>query len=549
MFVEDSEPHEGFVAQYRVAVPDFDVIIIGAGVAGIYELYRLREEGLSVHVYEAGDDVGGTWHWNRYPGARFDSESYTYAYSFSKELLADWDWSEHFAAQPETRRYLQHVTDRFDLRRDMTFGRRMTRAEWTDDHWEFTFDDDSTATATFFVSAMGVLSIPNPPPWPGVDDFAGVSFHTSDWPEDLDLTGKRVAVIGTGATAVQLIPEVAKVASQLTVYQRTPNWCAPLNNRPITPEEQAEIKASYDHIFSRCLETFGGFMYEADRRKALEVSDEERYETFEELWAGPGFGIWLGNFRDLLVNEEANKLISEFAAEKIRERVHDKALAERLIPTDHGFGTRRVPMETNYYEAYNRDNVDLVDMRETPIVRITRDGIETTDGERTFDVIVYAVGFDAITGAYDHVEIAGRDGRVLRDEWKDGPHTYLGLASAGFPNFFMIVGPQQAGPFCNFTRCIETNSNWIARLITYAIARGASSVVPTEAAQEQWNDDVIASGERMLFMKVPSWFTGARRADFDGTLRNSLVYVGGVPAYNERCESVAANGYEGFVFA
>jgi cation diffusion facilitator CzcD-associated flavoprotein CzcO len=289
-------------------------------------------------------------------------------------------------------------------------------------------------------------------------------------------------------------------------------------------------------------------MYEADRRKALEVSDEERYETFEKLWGEPGFGIWLGNFRDLLVNEEANKLISEFAAEKIRDRVHDKELAEKLIPVDHGFGTRRVPLETNYYEAYNRPNVDLVDMRDTPIVRITRDGIETSDGERAFDVIVYAVGFDAITGPYDHIDFRGRDGQTLRAAWADGPRTYLGLMTAGFPNFFMIVGPQQAGPFCNFTRCIETNSNWIAGLIDHLRARGATAVEPTEAAQQQWQDEVVASGERMLFMKVPSWFTGARRADFDGTLRNALVYVGGVPAYNERCETVVANDYEGFVF-
>jgi cation diffusion facilitator CzcD-associated flavoprotein CzcO len=524
-----------------------DALIIGAGVAGLYQLHRLRELGISAHVYEAGDDVGGTWHWNRYPGARFDSESYTYGYSFSKELLADWDWSEHFAGQPETRRYLQHVAERFDLRRDITFGRRVTNAEWGNDEWTITLDDGSTASAAFLVSAMGVLSIPNPPPWPGVDDFAGRSFHTSDWPDDLDLTGKRVAVIGTGATAVQLIPEVAKVASQLTVYQRTPNWCAPLNNRPISAEEQAEIKASYDHIFARCLETFGGFMYEADRRKALEVSEQERYEVFEKLWGEPGFGIWLGNFRDLLVNEEANKLISDFAANKIRERVHDQERAEKLIPTDHGFGTRRVPLETNYYEAYNRSNVDLVDLRETPIARIRREGIETSDGERAFDVIVYAVGFDAITGAYDHVDMRGRDGRTLRAAWADGPRTYLGMMTAGFPNFFMVVGPQQAGPFCNFTRCIETNSNWIAALIDHVRARGAAAVEPTEEAQQEWNDEVVASGERMLFMKVPSWFTGARRADFDGTLRNSLVYVGGVPAFNERCEAVVAAGYAGFV--
>ncbi|HVV36108.1 MAG TPA: NAD(P)/FAD-dependent oxidoreductase [Acidimicrobiales bacterium] len=527
-----------------------DVIIIGAGVSGLYALHRLRERGISAHVYEANDDVGGTWFKNRYPGARFDSESYTYAYSFSPELLEEWDWSEHFAAQPETLRYLQHVADRFDLRRDITFGRRVTSAIYDDRRaeWTVTLDDGLTDTARFVIGAIGVLTAaPNPPPWPGVADFAGTAFHTTDWPEGLDLTGKRVAVIGTGATAVQLIPEVAKVASHLTVYQRTPNWCAPLGNAPITAEEQADLKARYGELFERCRTTFGAFVHDADRRKALEVSATERAELFERLWAERGFAIWMGNFRDTLVNAEANKLISDFVADKIRARVHDPALAEKLIPTDHGFGTRRVPMETNYYEAYNRPNVDLVDLRATPIERITRDGIVTSDGERAFDVIVYAVGFDAITGPYDRMDIRGRDRRTLRDAWADGPRTLFGLMTAGFPNFFMVIGPQQAGGFCNMTRCIETNSDWIVDLIDHVRAQHKQSVEPTVEAQEEWNDEVIASAERMLFTKVPSWFTGARRAGFDGTLRNSLVYVGGVPAFNERCAQAASNGYAGFV--
>ncbi|MEY2419384.1 MAG: hypothetical protein QOG90_2064 [Actinomycetota bacterium] len=533
-------------------MPAQEVIIIGAGVSGLYQLHRLRELGISAHVYEANDDVGGTWYKNRYPGARFDSESYTYAYSFSRALVDEWDWSEHFAAQPETLRYLQHVADRFDLRRDITFGRRVVSAAFDEQSatWTLTFDDDSTATSRFVISAIGVLTAaPNAAPWPGVADFTGVSFHTTDWPEDLDLTDTRVAVIGTGATAVQLIPEVARVARQLTVYQRTPNWCAPLGNAPIDAAEQADLKARADELFARCRTTFGAFVHDSDRRKALEVSAEERQELFERLWNERGFAIWMGNFRDLLVNEDANKLISDFVADKIRARVNDKALAEKLVPKDHGFGTRRVPMETNYYEAYNRDNVDLVDLHETPIVRITRDGIATSDGERAFDVIVYAMGFDAITGPYDRIEIRGRDGRALRDVWSDGPRTLFGLMTAGFPNFCMIIGPQQAGGFCNMTRCIETNSDWIAALIDAVRARGASTVEPTEEAQDAWNYEVVSSAERMLFTKVPSWFTGARRADFDGTLRNSLVYVGGVPAFNERLAAVAARGYDGFVIA
>jgi cation diffusion facilitator CzcD-associated flavoprotein CzcO len=348
---------------------------------------------------------------------------------------------------------------------------------------------------------------------------------------------------------VQLIPEVAKVAAQLTVYQRTPNWCAPLGNAPITADEQPALKARYAELFDRCRTTFGAFVHDADRRKALEVSAEERDELFEQLWNERGFAIWMGNFRDLLVNEDANKLISDFVANKIRKRVHDPAIADKLIPKNHGFGTRRVPMETNYYEAYNAPHVELVDLLETPIERITRDGIATTDGERTFDVIVYAMGFDAITGPYDRMDIRGRDGVALRDAWADGPRTLFGIMTAGFPNFCMIIGPQQAGGFCNMTRCIETNSDWIAELVAHVRAANRTTVEPTTAAQDAWNDEVVASAERMLFTKVPSWFTGARRAGFDGTLRNSLVYVGGVPAFNERLAACAADGYTGFVIA
>lgn len=525
----------------------YDAIVIGAGVAGLYQLHRLREMGLSVRCFEANDDVGGTWFKNRYPGARFDSESYTYAYSFSQELLDDWDWSEHFAAQPETLRYLQHVADRFALRRDITFGVRVTSAVYADGAWTVTLDNGDTATAQFVIAAIGVLTAaPNKPPFPGVDDFDGLAFHTADWPEDLDLTGKRVAVIGTGATSVQLIPHVAQVASQLTVYQRTPNWCVPLHNSPITPDEQAALKARYAELFEKCRVTFGAFVHDSDRRKALEVSAEEREELWDRLWNDRGFALYLGNFRDVLIKEEANKLVSDWVADKIRARVDDPVIAEKLIPKNHGFGTRRVPMETNYYEAYNRPNVELVDLTEEPIQRITRTGIASGDRSQDFDVIVYALGFDALTGPYERMRIVGTTG-TLHDAWADGPRTLFGFMTPGFPNFLMILGPQQAGGFCNMTRCIETNSDWIADLIGHMRATGATTVEPTLDAVEAWNDEVIASTERLLFSKVPSWFTGARRSDFDGELRTSLVYVGGVPTFNEKTAASAANGYEGFV--
>jgi cation diffusion facilitator CzcD-associated flavoprotein CzcO len=512
-------------------------------VAGLYQLHRLREMGLAVRVFEANDDVGGTWFKNRYPGARFDSESYTYAYDFSPELLEEWDWSEHFAAQPETLRYLQHVADKFDLRRDITFGVKVESTVWDGERWAVTLDDGSVATAQFVVAAVGVLTAaPNPPPWPGVEDFEGLAFHTTDWPEGLDLTGKRVAVIGTGATSVQLIPLVAQVASQLTVYQRTPNWCAPLGNGPITPEEQPALKARYAELFERCSKTFGAFVHDSDRRKATEVSAEEREEFFEQLWNERGFAIYLGNFRDVLVDEAANKLLSDFVADKIRARVDDPVLAEKLIPKNHGFGTRRVPMETNYYEAYNRPNVELVDLNETPIERITRTGID----DRDFDVIVYALGFDALTGPYERMHIEGRDGQTLHDAWVDGPRTLYGFMTPGFPNFFMVIGPQQAGGFCNMTRCIQINADWITGAIGH-VRDNAAAIEPTIAAADGWNDEVVASMDYVLLSKVPSWFTGARAADFDGTLKNSLVYVGGVPTFNEKTAASAANGYAGFV--
>ena len=434
----------------------------------MYQLHRLRELGYSVRVFEAGDGVGGTWYWNRYPGARFDSESWTYGFSFSDELLQEWDWSEHFSAQPETLRYCNYVADKFDLRRDITFNSRVASAVYDEDanEWELAIEDGRRARSRFLITAIGPLSAPTMPTIPGVGDFRGEAYHTGTWPQKpVRFEGKRVAVIGTGATGVQTITEVAKTVGHLTVFQRTPNWCAPLHNSPIDAETQARIKASYPEIFARCRNSFGCFIHDADPRNALEVSPEEREAFYEKLYSEPGFGIWMGNFRDVLIDKAANDTITDFMRRKIRQRVRDPALAEKLIPTNHGFGTRRVPLESGYYEVYNQPNVSLVDLRQTPIERITPSGIRTSDAEYEFDMIIYATGFDAITGAFDRIDIRGRGGLRLKEKWADGPRTYLGLQIAGFPNMLTLVGPHNAATFCNIPRCIEQNVDWVTDLL------------------------------------------------------------------------------------
>ena len=537
-------------------VNEFDAVVIGAGVSGMYMLHRLRQLGLRALVLEAGTGVGGTWYWNRYPGARFDSESYTYGYSWSPDLLAEWDWTERFSPQPENLRYLEFVADKFDLRRDMRFDSRVAAAHYDEagNCWDVETEDGYRTRSRFLITALGALSIPVMPAIDGIDRFTGPSFHTSEWPtegrfSDGDFSGARVAVIGTGATAVQLIPEVARTAEHLTVYQRTPNWCAPLHNGPIEPAEMADIKARYQEIFDTCNGTFAGFQHVPDRRKALETSHEDRIALWEQLWAEPGFGIWMANFRDVLVNEEANALLSRFVAGKIRQRVDDPALAEKLIPTNHGFGTRRVPMETNYYEAYNQPNVELVDLRESPIEAVTEAGIRTSDGERPFDLIVYATGFDAVTGAFDRIDIRGVGGARLADLWADGPRTYLGLQVSGFPNLFTLVGPNNAATFCNMPRCIEQNVDWVTAFLQYLADHGLSRVEPTEEAMDAWGEHVVTSGERMLFTKVNSWFMGVNTNLEGRQEKRFLLYAAGLPTYREKADEVVAKGYEGFVLS
>jgi len=528
---------------------DHEAIIIGAGVCGIYSLFRLREMEMDVIVVEAGSDAGGTWYWNRYPGCRFDSESFSYSYSFSNELLADWDWTERFSPQPETYRYLQHVVDRFDLRQHMAFNSPVTDAIYDEDanRWEVTTGDGVVRTCRFLIPAVGLLSVPTRPTYPGMDTFAGPSFHTFDWPRDgIDLTGQRVAVIGTGATAVQLIAAIAADVGELKVFQRRPNWCAPLHNSPITREEMATIKQSYDDIFERCAQTPGGFIHGPVATRYADTTAEERRAFWEELYGQPGFAIWLANYREVLMDPEANAEFSAFIADKIRERVHDPETAEKLIPTDHGFGVQRVPMETNYFEAYNHDHVHLVDISASPISEITPSGIRVGDDLHDVDVIIYATGFDAITGAFDHMNIVGRDGRRLRDVWVDDPRTYLGVQVAGFPNMLLPEGPQGAAPTTNFPRIIETGVDFVRELLAHMREVGAATVECTADAEQQWQDEVAGLYQMLLLRQARSWFTGYN-SNLEGRDRmRHMMYNGGAPRFRQRLEAVAAAGYEGF---
>ena len=533
------------------ATDQFDAIIIGAGIAGLYQLYRLRELGMNVRVFEAGTDVGGTWYWNRYPGARFDSESYSYGYSFSKELLQEWEWKEHFSGQPENLKYVQYVADKFELRRNIQFQSLVKACHFNKGtgRWNVTLDDGRKATSQYLITAIGVLSVPVMPVINGIDDFEGESFHTGNWPhEPVDFRGKRVGIIGTGATGVQAITEIAKTVGHLTVFQRTPNFCAPLHNDKITKEEQTEIKAGYDEIFSKCKTSHGAFVHNPVREKAVEATPEEREAFYEKLYSERGFSIWMGNYRDIMIDEAANETISAFIKKKIRERITDPIVAEKLIPFDHGFGTRRLPLESGYYEVYNQNNVKLVDLRETPIERIIAKGIKTSDQDYEFDYIIYATGFDAVLGAFNRIDFRGANGATLKDKWADGPRTFLGMQVEGFPNMFTLVGPHNAATFCNIPRCIEQNVEWVTELFRHMKAEGHASVDVKKEAEDEWTMHVHETSERMLFTKVDSWFMGINpNLEGRGT-RKFLLYAAGAPQYNEMCEEVAASGYKGLTF-
>ena len=541
MAISSTDSASATVAATRL-VEQYDAIVIGAGVVGIYALHKLRELGMKVRCLEDGGGVGGTWYWNRYPGCRFDSESESYGYSWSKELLQEWDWKEHYSGQPENEKYLNFVADKFDLKKDIQFNSHVTSAVFdeTANRWEVELENCQRFRTRFMVAAVGVLSARFTPPFEGVDSFKGESFHTSRWPqEEVDFAGKRVAVIGTGATAVQLIPILAEQCKHLTVFQRTPNYCAPLRNGLVSAETQRRWKATYTEFHKRIRETPTGLPWDFDPRSALEVSEEERLALYEELWAKPGFGKWLANFRDLMTDPKANEYFAEFVRDKIRQRVKNRRVAEMLVPRDHPFGSKRIPLETNYYEAYNRDNVELVSVRETPIERITPKGIKTSDKEHEFDVIIYATGFDAITGAITRIDIRGLGGKTIKDHWADGMRTYLQLQAAGFPNFFIAI----SSLFGNYPVCAELIVEWIADAIRHVREEGYSRIVPTPQSEQAWVEHVNEVGRQSLVLNgAKSWFVGD---NIPGKAHRILVYANPVPVYRAKLAEVADKGYEG----
>ena len=525
----------------------YDAVVVGAGFSGLYMLHHARDVlGLRARVYEAGDGVGGTWYWNRYPGARCDSESYYYSYSFSEELEQEWEWSSKYPEQPEILRYLNHVADRFDLRRDIELGTRVTAAAWDDERarWQVTTDADETVVARYLISAVGCLSAANVPDIAGLDRFEGDWHHTGAWPHDgVDFSGRRVALIGTGSTGIQATPVIAREADHLTVFQRTPNYSVPARNAPLTPEVAAEIKADYREIRRKARESFGGFPFDPSVRSALDHSEEERRAIYESLWEEGGFKFLYGSFFDIFFNEDANATAAEFIRERIRAVVKDPAVAERLCPRDHPYGSKRPPIDTDYFETFNRDNVTLVDLRETPIEEITARGIRTTTEHHDVDVIVFATGFDAMTGSLLKIDIRGRGGLSLRDKWAAGPRSYLGLQVAGFPNLFTITGPGSPSVLSNMPVSIEQHVEWIGQCIAHLRQHGVSSIEATEEAEDAWVDHVAEVASMTLFQKASSWYLGA---NIPGKTRVFMPYVGGVFPYRQRCDDVAAKGYEGF---
>ncbi|AII05694.1 flavin-containing monooxygenase [Rhodococcus opacus] len=533
-----------------VPAPDFDAIVIGAGFAGLYALHKLRDQmGLRVQVFEAGDGVGGTWYWNQYPGARCDIESLHYSYSFSAELQQDWEWSEKYASQPEILRYLNHVADRFELRKDIAFETRVTSAVWDEEgtRWQVGTQDGGTVTAQYLISGAGNLSVPKKPEFDGIDDFAGDVYLTGKWPhEGVDFTGKNVAIIGTGSSGIQAITEIAKEAKHLTVFQRTPNYASPLGNEPLNPDRVREVKANYPQVREDSRNTRGGIPYPDPLPSALAVTPEERRRVFDECWSEGGFRFFLGTFGDILVDKAANDTIAEYVREQIRQRVSDPTVAAKLTPTDYPYGTKRPPYETSYYETFNRDNVTLVDVADAPIVSVTETGVRTTEAEYDFDVIILATGFDAMTGPLLEMGIVGRDGQTLADKWADGPHTYLGLSVHGFPNLFLITGPQSPSVLYNMPLAIEDHVDFVADAIETLKHGGLDTIEPTADAETGWVAHANEIAQHTLLPETDSWWMGA---NIPGKPRVCLVYLGGADVYRGICADVVAKDYEGFTLS
>ena len=530
---------------------DVDVLIVGAGVTGIYQLYRAREAGFSALLLEAGGGVGGTWFWNRYPEARFDSESYTYGYLFSKELWEEWEWSERFAGQPEIERYFNHVVDRFDLRRDIRFGTKVNSAVYDEPSgtWIVRAEDEHGGRpewrARFVVAATGILSVPFIPDIPGREDFRGEQHHTGQWPKTpVDFRGKRVALVGTGSSGVQIVPAIADDVAELTVYQKTADWLTPLNNAPITPDEQADLKADFDSIRAKLDRSPSGFLHRINKRSGLDDTPEQREEFYEQRWNGPGFTKLSEHYMDMTTNPVVNEEWCRFIARKVRSIVKDPQTAEKLIPKDHGYGGRRPPFGTGYYETYNKPNVSLVDLKATPITRITETGIETAGGagERAFDVIIWATGYDFGTGALKRLGVRGRDGLALEEYWAEGPRTYLGITASGFPNFFFPGGPH--GALGNNPRYSGDQVDFVTAALVHTRERGQDVIETEPAAEEKWTDMVNGAGSQSSFLQS-SYFYGA---NIPGKKVAQLLNPTGRRTLQKMIAEVAENDYSTFNF-
>jgi cation diffusion facilitator CzcD-associated flavoprotein CzcO len=528
--------------------PHVDAVVIGAGFSGLYAVHKLRNElGMTVAGFEAGQDVGGTWYWNRYPGARCDSESYVYCLSFSEQLLQDWTWSSKYPEQLEILSYLRHVADRFDLRRSFRFSTKVEGAHYDADAnlWDVRTDSGEAVRATYLITAVGILaSAPYTPRLPGIEEFQGEQYHTGQWPDHpVSLVGKRVGIIGTGSTGVQAIPRIAADAAHLHVFQRTPQFTVPARHRASTPEFQAWLRENYPDVWATAHSSVGGFPWQHNGRSVFDVAPSERESTFEELWEEGGFKFVFGSFKDVLTERRANDLVAEFVRRKIRQVVQDPARAERLLPVDFPFGARRPIIDTNYFETYNRSNVTLVDLRETPIERITPGGIRTAEATFDLDVIVFATGFDAITGPFFRMDIRGEGGLALRDAWADGPASYLGLATVGFPNMFMIVGP--GSMFGNYPVVMEHHVNWISDCLRHMAASGLTKMQPSADAQASWMESLDAQAERSLVWLADSWFTGA---NIPNKPKGSTLFFGSYGLYRRQLDQIAGAGYRGFEF-
>ena len=527
---------------------NLDAAIIGTGVAGLYQLHLLRKQGLNVKAFDTASGVGGTWYWNRYPGAKFDSESYIYQYLFDEKLYKDWSWSERFPGQPEIERWMNYVADRLDLRKDIQFNTTIKSADWDNEaeRWNLVTEDNQQINCQFVVSCAGMLSAPLAEPFPGINEFKGEVFHTSRWPKSkLDFSGKRVGVVGNGATGIQVIQTIASDCGELKVFIRSPQYVNAMNNPKYGEKEVAEYKARFEWFQENLPKTFSGFEFEWQDGSWSENSPEEREAVLERIWENGSLELWLSSFKEIFFDAEINEQVSEFVRNKMRERLKDERLCELLIPTDYGFGTHRVPLESGYLEAYHLPHVSAVSVKENPISRVSREGLVLQDGTVfELDVIILATGFDAGSGALTRIDIKGKNGRTLKNEWQKEIRTTMGLQIHGYPNLFTTGAPlAPSAALCNMTTCLQQQAEWINDCIAHVRKQNKNVIEPTEKTQDDWVTHHDETAEATLVTKTHSWYMGS---NVDGKPRRLLSYIGGVGTYREKCIEVAESGYSGF---